>query len=429
MATASLPTLPAESKNNILDIVRSGQGLLDIFAGKKTEGTQTSTTQTALSQEGIQALLNQILGGNQGLATVASGQKSAGLYNSTVHTLLANDLLSRAAGEVAVKGAPTTTSSKSAQQQVPQMDFGKTLLGLGVSALGSKALKASGASDKIDSVFKDIFGKGKKALPESADTEDASLGIAAGAFNGGNIADGGDFASSIVDSGFSSGGGGINILSNLGGSVGDLYPGAADSFLSSSAENFAGNAGDIWSDAASLGENAAENVGESVAENAIEGGISGSVPIIGPAIKLFQGDTAGAAGSAIGGAIGSTFGPVGTVVGSTIGSAIAGGSVICTECHYRGDMSAERYKASTLYGYNHMVARSGYHIWGVPAVSLMKRSKLFYYVARFLANSYAAHITGEGSLVGATIISIGYPICYTLGKIKQWLSRKSILAY
>lgn len=63
--------------------------------------------QTLLSQEAMNRLLQQIMESNTGLTSIAQGQKNAGLYNSSTMQMLINDLMTRAAGEVAVKGAKT----------------------------------------------------------------------------------------------------------------------------------------------------------------------------------------------------------------------------------------------------------------------------------------------------------------------------------
>jgi hypothetical protein len=71
---------------------------------------RTDSVQTILSQEAVDHLTRGILESTQGLAAVSSGQKMNGLYDSTANTLLTNDLLSRTAGEVAVRGAKTVTT-------------------------------------------------------------------------------------------------------------------------------------------------------------------------------------------------------------------------------------------------------------------------------------------------------------------------------
>lgn len=88
--------------------------LLGLFTDKEENTTTsggTKTQQTMLSQEALNTLMKQAMEGNPGLAAIASSQKAPGLYNSTTRNLLTNDLLARSAGEVAVKSAPTVTSS------------------------------------------------------------------------------------------------------------------------------------------------------------------------------------------------------------------------------------------------------------------------------------------------------------------------------
>lgn len=391
----SLPPISTDSgkASSILDIVKSGQGLLDIFAGKTVSGATSQTTQTALSPEAVQALLNQILGGTQGLATVSSGQKGAGIYNSSVNTLLTNDLLSRAAGEVAVKSAPTTTSGTTKQVQQPQMNFGNSLVGLGVSLLGNKVLKATGADKSIDKIIQSGFNLFKD--PTTLESTNFDLG-AAQSFGGDTVTSAAPDVSSFLSSPGTDavvGDAGLNSI----GDASSLYDASSVDFSNFAADGVGDTALDLGSDA-----------------------ISGGVPVVGPVLRLLQGDAGGAAGSAVGGAIGSTFGPIGTVVGSTLGGAIGGDSVVCTECYNRGDMPEFKYLASSWYGKYNQIAREGYHIWGIPLVRVMKRSRRIYRICSYLANCYASHIVGEGSIIGATMLFIGYPICWTLGKIKQW---------
>ena len=88
--------------------------LLQAFSGKSGTTTTTggtSTKQTVLDQNTLNAIMKSALEGNQGLANVASGQRAAGMYDSTVNTQLTNDLLSRLATQTAVAGAPTVTTT------------------------------------------------------------------------------------------------------------------------------------------------------------------------------------------------------------------------------------------------------------------------------------------------------------------------------
>ena len=102
---------------NSTDSLTSLLKLFQTFSG--SSGTQTTsggttTKQTILSQDVLNAMLKSAMegtGGVQGLAQVAGGQRAAGMYDSTVNTQLTNDLMSRLATQTAVAGAPTVTTS------------------------------------------------------------------------------------------------------------------------------------------------------------------------------------------------------------------------------------------------------------------------------------------------------------------------------
>lgn len=99
----------------------------------------TSTTQTMLSQDAVNALLKDLLESDSGgLARVASGARIPGLYNTTSQQLMVNDLLARSAAQVAKASAPTvtTTSPKTTTVTDP---------GLISGSLGKLALTGAGA--------------------------------------------------------------------------------------------------------------------------------------------------------------------------------------------------------------------------------------------------------------------------------------------
>lgn len=87
-------------------------GTSTITGGGTVSGSGSSSggygyEQTILTQDAVNRLLQQIMESNTGLTSIAQGQKNAGLYNSSTMQMLINDLMARAAGEVAVKGAKT----------------------------------------------------------------------------------------------------------------------------------------------------------------------------------------------------------------------------------------------------------------------------------------------------------------------------------
>jgi len=105
------------TQSNSTDSLTSLLKLFQTFSGSsdtKTTSGGTTTKQTILSQDVLNAMLKSAMegtGGVQGLASVAGGQRAAGMYDSTVNTQLTNDLMSRLATQTAVAGAPTVTTS------------------------------------------------------------------------------------------------------------------------------------------------------------------------------------------------------------------------------------------------------------------------------------------------------------------------------
>jgi hypothetical protein len=61
------------------------------------------------------AMLKSVLESNQGLASTALGEHSAGLYNSSTNQLLQNDLITRAASQVAQQAKTQVTTQNTAQ--------------------------------------------------------------------------------------------------------------------------------------------------------------------------------------------------------------------------------------------------------------------------------------------------------------------------
>lgn len=149
--------IPAQATPDILS-------LLSLFTSKSgtTSGSQTSSTKSDISKEGMDALLRQILESDKGVASIVSGQNKTGLYNSTVNQQLLGDFLSRAAGELAVKQAGTTTTSTSSQStsQDPTLNPGKTAgVVLAGSLLGptiGRGLESVGVTGGIGGVGRSI---------------------------------------------------------------------------------------------------------------------------------------------------------------------------------------------------------------------------------------------------------------------------------
>lgn len=120
----------------------SGTSLADLgnLAALFTSKSGSSSTQTNITPEAMQAILTQILGGTAGLASVANGEKTAGLYGSSTNQLLTNDLLTTAAQKAALAGASTTTTKR----EDPALSPGKTAAAIGGLSLVQNLLKDQG---------------------------------------------------------------------------------------------------------------------------------------------------------------------------------------------------------------------------------------------------------------------------------------------
>lgn len=157
----AIQTLPAPSSDGGLKTIAD---LYELINGKSTVtsgGTATRTEQNTISKEGMDAALANIIGGTNGLAAVSGGQRSAGGYNSSVNTLLTNDLLTRAAGQVAqANSTKTITETKSPQ----------TVQAGGVSVKG--AAKTAGFLTALQSLSK--LGLGDMLSGKKKDSNSSS---------------------------------------------------------------------------------------------------------------------------------------------------------------------------------------------------------------------------------------------------------------
>jgi hypothetical protein len=381
---------PSGGIDNISALLSSVGNLANLFTSSKQKQVSSGRTVTQgldISQEGVDAMIRDILESNQGLAATSSGQKTAGLYNSTVNNQLVNDLVSRASGEVAKATAKqtTTTTPETVTTTTPaRVNAGNAALGLGATVIGNKVLKSSGILDKISGGIDAIFGGGSAAVEAASSAATVpslgSLGDALGV-SFGDIAGVSDFADT-----------GSSFLDGLGGS------GLTD--------------------------------------------LTGGFPVFSIGSDLVGGDVGGAAATALGYAVG---GPIGGTIASIlpegvtseifdVGNMLIGGisdlfggiSVVCTELHSQGIMSRELYRSDTAFAKAHMAAGTlrGYRLWGVPLVRLMRKSPKVTAIAAWFAISRAHYIASLSGVSycpklarrGKIINTVGVPICNFLGK-------------
>jgi hypothetical protein len=216
------PYTPGDMKpNNTL------QQLLGTFTAKT--GSSSKTESTSISADGLNAMLQQILGSTQGLAQVSQGQRSAGLYNSTVNQQLTNDLLTRSAGEVAKATATRTTSGS--EKMNPQLDPGKTAL-YGIGGAAAKSLFGP-----------TVTGIGKKLGADQYGQQLADM-LGVGAYTGEGISSAADLFEVGADAGSTA------LADFFGSASGDLFASQAGDFLGSAlSDAFGSTAGDFAVDA------------------------------------------------------------------------------------------------------------------------------------------------------------------------------------
>ena len=146
---------------------RSGGGsdiasLLTALSGIFGSKSQTTTRQTKLDQNTLNAMLQRAMEENSGLASMLGGQRRAGIYNSSTANLLTNDFMSRLATDVAMKGAPTVETSKQPAMIDPLLGLGGLLAlqamspaGLG-GIFGGKGAEATTMSNPVGTLMQSL---------------------------------------------------------------------------------------------------------------------------------------------------------------------------------------------------------------------------------------------------------------------------------
>lgn len=118
---------------NAVDYKKYGGSILEAFLPKKPQTTtinSSQTSQTNVSQQGIDAIIRGMMEGDSGLAKLLSQQSGAGLYNSSTSQLLANDLSARTGEKAALASAPTTVTQSQTKKEPSNQIDPKWLLGL-----------------------------------------------------------------------------------------------------------------------------------------------------------------------------------------------------------------------------------------------------------------------------------------------------------
>lgn len=347
--------------------------LVNAISGSSSKTKQTQTTQTNISDAGVNELIRQILSGPGGVKSIGTAARSSGLYNSTTEDQALGELYSSAATKAELARSPTTTSSTT-QQTTPGLLGGSGLGTIGGLIAGGTLLNtlSNGAiGDSIGNIVGSLFGGG---------------GGAAAAESTGSLMSGA-------------------LSEGISGTLGSLMPAGA---------------------AGSLGL-------ESLGGNLISGVAGGSVPVIGNFLSGLMGGkdaaedpmnlaTSAALGAAALGPVGLIAAPIASIAGGLLGD-----SVVCTELAKLGDISVERHRLGEDYlNSRPPIMKVGYWTWGIPVASkIRKGSKFWRYFTRPIVRQYIELVIRKDRIwkdyvelpFGSLAYFIGEPFCTLVGKI------------
>lgn len=403
---------------------------LPSLAGLFTDKTTTGTQQTMLSPEANAAVLRQILGGSQGLASVTSGQGAAGLYNSTTNQMLTNDLITKAAGDVAVRSAPTVSSQTQQKQASPLKTVSSLLL--------PSLLKKSGLEDKVTSGIKSVFPSADAGTqPTAAEITNSLQGVPGSQSTATNLSDlvsqsaDGGVSSTLTDSGLAN----VDLLgatntADFGIGGGGTLGAAGDTALIN--PDIAASTASSGIDTASLlgDTSVATDTGTAVAgDTAATSGLSAAGATGWGALAAYgalnadehikQGNADVLTADVVGGlGSGNIVSAIDSGNVSDAAGPIGSSWVICTELHRQNLISTELYKIGALYSLTQLspYTIAGYHLWAIPYVRLMKRSKLATRLVAPIAIKRSQYLAGQFNITGYLTCKLGHPLCYVLGK-------------
>lgn len=345
------------------------------------------TTQTDISDEGINELVRGILSGPGGVGDIGGAARGAGVFDSTTEELLLGNLAARAAAQGEIARAPTTRETETetpdivTTQEVPGMGVGPLVGTLAATSLAAPLVKSAAgavADSGVGGSIANLFGGGGGGRAATggaragADflSRTATGGVQAGATAAGSAAQGasipGGFMSVVDTGGLPGGAGGV--------------ANAATSFL---------------------------------------GGLQGQ--------KLDPVDVGAsiATGFAMGGPPGAAIAAIGSVLGNLGGKSFAS-TVICTALMERELLDRELYNAGLQYLYEMPDAtRDGYHYWAIGVADKIRAgSKFWTTVCLPFAKGRTALLASQGTLgdhirhpVGTFTKFVGEPICWTIGKV------------
>lgn len=362
------------------DNIGQASSFLDLLTKYQGSST-TTTTQSNISQEGINAMIADILGGNQGLASIAGGQKAAGGYNSSTNQLLINDLLARTTAQVAKATAGTTETKSTAGAK------GKTT----ASVLAAIAAAALGGGKN-----KDEFGKGTQTYQSynTSKAEEAAANKTADPIAALNTQKGWTPEDSDTK--------GTTDSVNMGESTGS---GALNDY----GQGLVSEGSGMTSEGASL-----DLGGDEFGNVDFGGGFTGD-DFLADGGDLV--DSGGASDPGVNLGSGGDF-DYGDSGGADLDIDTGGDWVICTELHAQKLLPTKLYLASSLRALELSEnVMNGYHYWAVPLTRMVRKYPKLARLIAPIAVARCNHLIGKSSFIGWLTVSLGEPICAGIGKI------------
>lgn len=381
--------------------------VIGAFSDKETttKSSGTKTTQTNVSDAGVQQLLQGILAGPGGVKSIGGAARRSGLYSSSTEDMLLGDLYARAANQAELARSPTTTRETGMQTAVTP--------GLGMGSLGT----VIGGGMLLNSLFGGATGKeGLAGLLGGGGTGGAGLGglgeTLSGLFGGGGGAAGAG-ASGLSAAGTAGGIGGLatslgpESVKMLGGAGGTAAAGGSAAGISSLSGLLPYGGAFLGGLLGGLGEGSAKT--EDYAGGVATGALTGF--------------TAG--------------GPLGAVAGGLLGALGAGASdisVICTALHKQGLISEKLY----VEGHKHLEdldkeVKFGYYIWATPIADRINAGSKFWKWAMLVPTwCYLTLMASDRGVldylenpIGAVLQLVGEPACRLLFRVKLFLKMRT----
>lgn len=127
------------------DVGHLGGDAMEFLGKSETSGTRDATSRQEqfleIDEEGIQRMIQDILGGTEGLASIFSGEQATGLYSSSAAAGEAGNLLAQLGGELAkITGKQIATGEEHVETTGEQIASPMDIIG----QLASAGEKASG---------------------------------------------------------------------------------------------------------------------------------------------------------------------------------------------------------------------------------------------------------------------------------------------